>query len=51
MSIDTETGEHYEVEQGFTKTDYMVGGLWTVVGVFGLIRAHLAGQIKSIRGY
>ena len=49
MPIDPETGEHYEDK--FTKADYVFGALWTVVGVFGLVLAHLEGQVKNWRGH
>jgi hypothetical protein len=48
---DAETGDYYEVEQGFTKRDWVLGGFWVVVGVFGLVLAHIHGQMRKIRGW
>ena len=50
MNIDPETGESYEAE-GFTTADWILGGFWTIVGVFGLIYAHLAGQARRWKGH
>jgi hypothetical protein len=47
--IDSETGEPYEAR--FTKADYAIGGLWCIVGVFGLILAHIEGQIRRWGGH
>jgi len=51
MPIDPETGEPYKVEVPPTKADYIFGALWCVVGVFGLVYAHLAGQVRKLRGH
>ena len=48
---DSETGEYYEVENWPTKADYIIGGLWFVVGIFGLIRAAIAHRIRTVRGW
>lgn len=50
LERDLETGELYEV-QGATWQDWLAGGLWTIVGLGGLVRAHIAGQLRSLRGW
>jgi hypothetical protein len=48
---DAETGEYYEVEQWPTKRDWILGGVFVVVGLFGLMWAHVRWYLKSIRGW
>jgi len=51
IDVDAETGEYYAVTKPPTKADWIFGGLWCFVGVFGLIAAHIRGQIRGIRGW
>jgi hypothetical protein len=51
IDVDSETGEYYEVTKPPTKADYILGGVWTIVGVFGLIVAHIEGQFRRWGGH
>jgi hypothetical protein len=50
IDVDAETGEYYEVTKPPTKADWIFGGFWCFIGVFGLIYAHIEGQFRRIFG-
>ena len=50
IDVDSETGEYYEAEPPPWQ-DYVIGGLWCVVGVFGLMFAAIRSRIRNVSGW
>jgi hypothetical protein len=50
LNIDSETGEYYEPEVWPTKRDWILGGVFVVVGILGLMAAHVRWYFKSYTG-